>query len=98
MFTREGISPDPEKVAGCPTGSGIPKSAAEVRSFLFFAGTNADFMEGFAQVTAPLRALMKRDTEFRLTKEHQHCFECVKALLSGDTVMAYVDPMRKTQL
>ena len=97
MFTREGISPDPEKVAALQT-AGPPKSAAEVRSFLFFAGANADFMEGFAQVTAPLRGLMKKDSEFRWTKECQQSFESVKALLSGDTVMAYFDPKRKTQL
>ena len=41
---------------------------------------------------------MKKDTEFRWTKEHQQCFESAKALLSGDTVMAYFDPQRKTQL
>ena len=87
MFTR-----------ACCTGRRAPKPAAEVPSFLFFAGVNADFMEGFAQVTAPLRALMKKDTEFRWTKECQQCFESAKALLPGDIVMVYFDPLRKTQL
>ena len=59
MFTREGISPDPEKVAVLQAAR-LPKSPAEVRSLLFFAGANADFM-----VTAPLRALMKKDAELR---------------------------------
>ena len=37
VFTVDGISPDPEKVAALKAG-GSPQSVAEVRSFLFFAG------------------------------------------------------------
>lgn len=70
----------------------------EVHSFLFFAGANADFMEGFAQVTAPLRNLMKDDVQFQWTAECQQSFEQVKAMLTEDTVMAYFDPQRKTRL
>ena len=70
----------------------------EVRSFLFFAGANADFMEGFAQFTAPLRNLMKDDVQFQWTPECQQSFEQVKAMLTEDTVMAYFDPQRKTRL
>ena len=78
--------------------SWTPQSVVEVRSFLFFAGANADFMEGFAQVTAPLRNLIKADAKFRWTPECQQSFEQVKAMLTEDTVRAYFDPQRKTRL
>ena len=97
VFSSEGISPDPSKVAALQA-AGPPESHAEVRSFLFFAGANADFMEGFAQVTAPLRELIKEGVEFQWTPEHQKAFEQVKAILTGDTVMAYFDPQRQTKL
>ena len=97
VFSDQGISPDPDKVAALKA-AGPPQSAVEVRSFLFFAGANADFMEGFAQVTAPLRNLMKDDAQFQWTAECQQSFEQVKAMLTEDTVMAYFDPQRKTRL
>ena len=64
VFSSEGISPDPDKVAALKE-AGPPQSAAEVRSFLFFSGANADFMEGFAQATAPLRELLKVNAKFQ---------------------------------
>ena len=70
----------------------------EVRSFLFFAGANADFIEEFAQVTAPLRNLMKDDVPFQWRAECQQSFQQVKAMLTEDTVKAYFDPQRKTRL
>ena len=97
VFSSEGILPDPDKVAALKA-AGPPQSAAEVRSFLFFAGANADFMEGFAQATAPLRELLKVNAKFQWTPECQRSFERVREMLTDDTVMAYFDPRRKTRL
>lgn len=71
VFGNGSISPDPEKVSALHVAE-PPESVAKVRSFLFLAGANADFMKGITRVTAPLRALMKREAEFRQTTE---CFE-----------------------
>ena len=57
VFSSKGISPDIDKVAALKA-AGPPQSAAEVRFYLFLAGANADFMEGFAKATAPLRELL----------------------------------------
>lgn len=46
----EGISLDPVKVASL--------KATEVHSFLFLTGANADLLEGFEHVTAPLRLII----------------------------------------
>ena len=97
VFSSEGISPNPDKVAALKA-AGPPQSAAEVRSFLFFAGANADFMEGFAQATAPHRELLKVNAKFQWTPECQRSFEQVQEMLTDDTVMAYFDPGRKTRL
>ena len=97
VFSSEGISPDPDKVAALKA-AGLPQSAAEVRSFLFFAGANADFMEGFVQATAPLRELLKVNVRFQWTPDCQRSFEQVREMLTDDTVMAYLDPRRKTRL
>ena len=97
VFSGEGISPDPDKVAALKA-AGPSQSAAEVRSFLFFAGANAGFMEGFAQATAPLRELLKVNAKFQWTPECQRSFKQVQEMLTDDTVMAYFDPGWKTRL
>ena len=97
VFSEKGISPDPDKVAALHA-AGPPNTAAEVRSFLFFAGASADFISGFAQITAPLRELIKDGTQFHWTPEHQQAFEQTKTMMSSDTSMAYFDPSRKTKL
>jgi len=68
-FSREGISPDPDKVAALKVAGpdkvealragGPPQSTTEIHSFLFIAGAIADFMEGFTQVTALMREVLK---------------------------------------
>ena len=102
VFSREGISPDPDKVAALKI-AGPPQSAAQVQSFLFFAGATADFMEGFIQATAPLRELLKVNAKFQWTPGCQRLFERGQEMLTDDTVMAhfrgpYFDPGRKTRL
>jgi len=51
----------PDKVAG------PPQSVAEVPSYLFLAGANADFRKRFAQSTALLRELLKVNDKFQWT-------------------------------
>ncbi|PFX34758.1 Retrovirus-related Pol polyprotein [Stylophora pistillata] len=97
VFSSEGISPDPDKVVALKA-AGPPQSVEEVRSFLFFVGANVDFMQGFAQATAPLRELLKANAKFQWTQEYQRSFERVREMLMSDTVMAYFDPRRKTKL
>jgi len=96
-FSREGISPDPDKVAALKE-AGPLQSAAEVRSFLFFAGENADFIEGFPQATAPMRELLKVNAKFQWTPECKRSFERVRKMLTDDTGVTYFDSRRKTRL
>lgn len=75
VFSSAGISPDPNKAAALQA-AGPPQSQAEVRSFLFITGAKVDFMEGFAQTTAPLlRDLIKQGTTFQSTPKCQRAFE-----------------------
>ena len=97
VYSGEGISSEPNKVAALQS-SGPSQFRAEVRSFIFFAGANADFMEGFARVTAPLRGLIKQGARFQWTPDCQRAFEQTKAMLSGDRVMAYFNLHRKIKL
>ena len=94
--------PDPDKVAALKV-AGPPQSAAEVRSILFFARANADFKEGFAQATAPLRELLKLNAKFQCLSGYQRSFKRIQEMLTDETVRAYFrspyfDPGQKTRL
>ena len=67
-FSNESISPDPDKVATLKE-TGASQPAAEVPSLLSSAGANANFIEGLAQVSAPLRELLGDNVNFQWTTE-----------------------------
>ena len=61
IFTKEGISPDPEKVQALHEAA-QPTNQSEVRSFLGLAQCCSDFIDNFATMTEPLRELIKKES------------------------------------
>ena len=57
------------------------------------ARANADFIESFVQVTAPIRDLIIKGTP-----KSQRAFTQTRTKLSGDTVMGYFNPHQKIKL
>ena len=95
VFSSEGISPDPDKVASL--------KAAGPPSLLLKSALSCS-SRGLMQIlwkdslTAPLTNLIKADAKLQWTPQCQQSFEQVKAMLTDDTVMAYFDPEHKTRL
>ena len=69
----------------------------EVRFFLFFAGANADSGKVDAGDSTNEAGLSQEGRRVSVDTTMSKTFERVKALLSGDIVMAYFDPHRKTR-
>ncbi|KAL6064040.1 hypothetical protein STEG23_028560 [Scotinomys teguina] len=62
----------------------VPKNPKQLREFLGTAGFSRLWIPGFAEIVAPLYALIKDKTSFVWTKEHQGAFDTIKwALLSA---------------
>ena len=97
VFSAKGISPDPKKVQTIHEAS-PPASISSVRSFLGMATYCAKFIPNFSENSQPLRKLTKKDTQFKLTPEHDHSFKTIKDQLTGDRVMAYFDQNKETEL
>ena len=97
VFSAEGVSPDPKKVKAIHDAR-PPKSAGEVRSFLGMVTYCAKFIPNFSDTTKPLRELTKKDTPFQWKEEHDRALQKVKELLTSDTVMAYFDKDKQTEL
>ena len=91
------MSPDPEKVKAIHDAS-LPKTAKEVRSFLGMANYCAKFIPNFSSVTKPLRDLTKKDVQFQWQQKHTKALNKIKDLLTSDTIMAYFDKNKSTEL
>ena len=95
LFSSEGISPDPIKVAAIHDAP-PPNSCKDVRSFLGLATYCSKFIPNFSDLTEPLRNLTKKNAKFCWTPRHEKAFQATKAALTSDTVIDYFDK-HKTQ-
>ena len=97
VFSAKGVSPDPKKVQAIHNAS-PPTSTSGVRSFLGMATYCAKFIPNFSDISQPLRELTRKDTPFQWMEEHNQSFSKIKNLLTSDTVMAYIDQNKETEL
>ena len=90
LVNRTGIGSHPDKLRAVdewPT----PKSAKDVRSFLGLAGFYQRFVKNFANIAAPLTALLKKTAKWSWTDTQQKAFEDLKKELHSSTELTYPD-------
>ena len=75
-----------------------PQSASKVKSLLGMAQYISRFIPGYAKITAPLRNLTKQGVEWEWTENEQTALDNLKETLTGDKVMTYFDPGKKTEI
>ena len=97
VFSGNGVSPDPAKVEAIHNCSS-PQSVKEVRSFLGMATYCAKLIPNFSDLTEPLRELTKKNVPFKWSSRQAQSFNVVKAALMSETVMAYFDKTKQTEL
>ena len=88
VVSTDSVRPDPakiEKVQRYPT----PTDATQVRQFLGLASYYRRFMPAFAKVSAPLRALTKKNATFLWTTKCEKAFIELKHLLTTAPVLVY---------
>jgi transposase InsO family protein len=101
-YTKQGMSPDPEKVAMIKAWP-RPEDKAAVKSFLQTVQFCQIFMRPgkgrtYSDVTKPLRELTAKSERFVWTDGAESSFKELKELLISDSVMANYDPKRETKL
>ena len=102
VFSRQGMSPDPEKVKMIKEWS-RPADKSEVKSFLQTTQFCAVFMRPgkgrtYSDVTRPFRQLTNWKTKFVWSKVCENSFRELKELLCSDTVMANYELNKETRL
>ncbi len=97
VFSEGGTKPDPKRVKDlreAPT----PTSIHDVRSLLGMANYSSRYIANFATITAPLRELTKKNTQFEWRDIHQKAFEKLTSALSASECMAYFDMQKDTYI
>jgi hypothetical protein len=87
VVTKEGIAPNPENAEKIQTWE-VPRNRKEIESFLGLACYYREYIEGFAEIVAPLNYLKKKGVEYRWGEEQDKAFVKVKEVLSTYPVLA----------
>ena len=97
VFSAEGISADPLKVSAIKNASS-PNSVIDVRGFLGMAAYCSKFIPNFSTLSESLRKLTVKNAKFCWRKREQIAFDNIKSALTSNTVMAYFDQAKQTEL
>ena len=97
IITPEGISIDPEKVqavADMPAPTDVPS----LRRLLGMVNHVGKFAPNLAEVTQPLRELLKKDNDWTWGPQQQTAFETVKRLLTTSPTLQHYNPNKPTRV
>ena len=97
IFSSEGLRADPEKIEAI-TNMSVPENVSEVKSLLGMAQYVSRYIPEYATITAPLRALTKKETPWQWSDEQQHAFDKLKDSLTKSHVMSYFNPAQETMV
>jgi hypothetical protein len=85
-ISAAGMRPSPDKLSAIRNFP-VPKTKRNVKQFLGMLNYFRKFVRHFAQIAAPLNALLKKDADFVWTPECQAAFETlIHALVSSDLI------------
>ena len=93
ILTKSGIKPDPKKVEAIhnwPT----PKNVTELLSFLGSVNYLSRFTPELSHLRKPLKTLVKKDSGFVWTAEHDRAFAEVKLAVSKDCLLQFYNPQK----
>ena len=92
VLTESGIKPDPTKVEVIHNWS-TPKNITELLWFLGSVNYLSQFILELSCLRKPFQTLVKKDSEFVWTAEHDRAFAEVKLAVSKDCLLFY-DPQK----
>ena len=97
VFSDQGVSPDPSKVKSIKETS-VPQNVNKLRTFLGMTSYCSRFISDYATICEPLRRLTRQNEEWKWSEEQQSAFETLKSKLSSDTVIAYFDASKESEV
>ena len=97
VIDANGLHPDPDKVKAV-TSMSEPTNITEVRRFLGIANQLSKFSPKLADLSEPLRALLKKKNMWTWSEIHRKAFRDLKNKLSSERVLALYHSKKGTIL
>ena len=91
LYDANGVHPEPGKVNAIHALP-APTNVTELQEFLGLVTYLSPFIPGLSTLTAPLRELLKKDTDFSWNHTYDIAFEWVKEAVISDTTLRYFNP------
>jgi hypothetical protein len=88
VICEEGVKPNPEKVSVIESWK-TPTTRKEMRSFLGLASYYRRFVQGFAQLAAPLHQLCSLRCDWKWSEAQDKAFLCLKTMLVNTPVLGH---------
>ena len=96
-ISQSGISPLESKAAAI-LALAAPKTLMKLRSFLGSVRYIEKFTPKIAQVSHPLRPLLKKTSKLIWTEEHEKCFNEIKDRIAHATANSHYNPQLETRI
>ena len=95
IFDKNGIHPDPpkaEEIKSLPS----PTNITELQKVLGIITSMAPFIPRLSDLTANLRELLRKDTDYDWNDSHQKSLQEIKDLICKEMLLPYYDPSKKS--
>ena len=97
VISAEGVKLDPKKIEAI-TAMPVPTTKVVLQRFLGMVNYLGKFIPNPSDKTAPLRALLRNETEFLMQKPQLDSFEKLKRLISLVPVLQFFNPNLSTRI
>ena len=84
--TEHGVRPDRVKVTAI-LNMPEPQSKEDVRRLIGMLNYLSPYIPNMSAVTAPIRDLLKKETQFSWLPEHERAFKTVKQIFSAEPLL-----------
>ncbi|GAB1602684.1 hypothetical protein Ahia01_000548300 [Argonauta hians] len=97
IYDKDGIKPDPSKVEAIKQLPS-PTNVTELQKILGIITYLAPFIPHLSDLTAPLRDLLKKESDYQWTTSHQKTMQKIKDIICKEMSLSYFDPSKDTSI
>ena len=97
VLTEQGVRADPDKVKAVQEFQ-EPKCVSDLQRFLGMTNYLAKFIEGYSEITAPLRQLLHNDVAWGWFEQQREAFTKLKNMLCSPPILQYYNVRKETVL
>ena len=96
IYDKNGIRPDPSKVDAIKQLPS-PTNITDLQKVLGIITYLAPFILHLSDLTAPMRDLLKKESEYQWTASHQKALQKIKDLICKEMFLTYFNPSKKNE-